>query len=1002
MIKILNTPSLYSSLYEVVEFCKENKNEKIEIVVPDKLSLFMEKFLFEKLNITASFNIKVSTLNRFAKKNLEVDENKQLSKIGSILLINKILNNNIEKFSIFNSKTYSFSYAENILRTINQFKASKITFEEMRKFSSSDNQLNKKISDLALVYEEYENAKAGLLDSSDLFLMSAFNVAKGREKSKIIIAGFDDFTTIEYSIIERLAICCDVCVMNYSGTSNNKYIYNKEVTDQLKNIAYINKLPFEIVNGDYSCSELKNFLNNNIFSTNNTNFCLKNEKIKIFSAKNIESEIEFVAREIRFQILNGAKYKDFGVAVFGLESYVNQIKDIFSKYEINYYIDEEMSINKSVFYKFLNSVLRYNLDGYDTTNLIDIINSPFFNIDSIKKQQLIEQILNANFSGKVKSDFALLDEDLETQDEFIKFMCRLVIDKNATAEQVVCRIKNICTEIDVDNLILNLVNSINDAENKILLTKSKQVIFDFLDEIVKFNSDMDINAFYDVYSHIPSVLKINNLPLRLDCVKLVEADNNMEIFNNLFIINCRQENAPSVKYDCGIILDNEIEKLSFKNKLSPTIAHINRLAKLRLFNLVTMFENNLTVTYSKNSSEIVKEILNKIQINNMGKYENLIALTLSGLENKTLSKWDYISKMCKNNIKNNKINEKLTENKEFLQISEENLKIYKDLNAVSPSLMENYFKCPFYMFLYNILKIKPRLDNDILSFDIGNVLHEILFKYYKCGKKVDDIYEFCKREVFSFVDKDSRLKLNANNPVLINLIDEAVRVINGLNYLDENSQFIPYDFEHEFNGRNALKLKNVDVVGKIDRVDISDDMLRIVDYKSGKVQSNLKELYYGDKLQLFLYSCAIEDELNKKVIGGFYLPLHNKYVRENKNNYSLTGYFINEDFVIKALDKNIQAGEKSDIVNMSISSNFKAKFMPEARQMNNLKTYAKSITENAVDEIRSGFIKPTPLDSGNLCGYCPYTQTCLKNCKNIQNRKTKSVNLSSFEEDGNA
>ena len=69
MIKVKNVQSLYESLYEAVNFCKVYKNEKVEVVVPDKLSLFMEKFLFEHMNITASFNLKVSTLNRFAKKN---------------------------------------------------------------------------------------------------------------------------------------------------------------------------------------------------------------------------------------------------------------------------------------------------------------------------------------------------------------------------------------------------------------------------------------------------------------------------------------------------------------------------------------------------------------------------------------------------------------------------------------------------------------------------------------------------------------------------------------------------------------------------------------------------------------------------------------------------------------------------------------------------------------------------------------------------------------------
>ena len=90
MIKVLNVNSFYSGLYQAVEFCKSYPNENIEIIVPDKLSLFMEKFLFEQMNISASFKIKVSTLNRFAKKGCLISKEQQISKVGSILLIHKI------------------------------------------------------------------------------------------------------------------------------------------------------------------------------------------------------------------------------------------------------------------------------------------------------------------------------------------------------------------------------------------------------------------------------------------------------------------------------------------------------------------------------------------------------------------------------------------------------------------------------------------------------------------------------------------------------------------------------------------------------------------------------------------------------------------------------------------------------------------------------------------------------------------------------------------------
>ena len=47
----------------------------------------------------------------------------------------------------------------------------------------------------------------------------------------------------------------------------DKHIYNNEVFEQLKNIAYINELPFESESLNVEQSELKNFLNENLFKS---------------------------------------------------------------------------------------------------------------------------------------------------------------------------------------------------------------------------------------------------------------------------------------------------------------------------------------------------------------------------------------------------------------------------------------------------------------------------------------------------------------------------------------------------------------------------------------------------------------------------------------------------------------------------------------------------------------------------------------------------------------
>ena len=89
----------------------------------------------------------------------------------------------------------------------------------------------------------------------------------------------------------------------------------------------------------------------------NNEFLLEKELVKVFSGNNNKDEIEFVARDIRNKIIEGQKFKNFGVAVFDLQAKETEIKEIFSKYEIHYYVDTEMLLTRSAVYKFYVSIL---------------------------------------------------------------------------------------------------------------------------------------------------------------------------------------------------------------------------------------------------------------------------------------------------------------------------------------------------------------------------------------------------------------------------------------------------------------------------------------------------------------------------------------------------------------------------------------------------------------------------------------------------------------------
>ena len=121
----------------------------------------------------------------------------------------------------------------------------------------------------------------------------------------------------------------------------------------------------------------------------------------------------------------------------------------------------------------------------------------------------------------------------------------------------------------------------------------------------------------------------------------------------------------------------------------------------------------------------------------------------------------------------------------------------------------------------------------------------------------------------------------------------------------------------------------------------------------------------------------------------------------------MKGFYLAEDFVVKAFDKRLAPGVKSDIVNVKMTKDGRASKTKgykelESGELLNLKNYAKAVSENAVEEIRSGFIKPSPHELSNQCRFCPYMQVCLKKSCGVEFRSSNKVDLTSFKEVDNA
>ncbi len=217
-------------------------------------------------------------------------------------------------------------------------------------------------------------------------------------------------------------------------------------------------------------------------------------------------------------------------------------------------------------------------------------------------------------------------------------------------------------------------------------------------------------------------------------------------------------------------------------------------------------------------------------------------------------------------------------------------------NNIHASQLEEYAKCPFQYFLKRILQLEmiEEPTEELESFELGSIVHSILYEFYKTIKENDTILAECDDEIFSraenlifniaekkieklhlnsslvFYEKEKILGIagNRKNSILYKFLEEERKNTDG---------YFPGYFELEFGQFNKsarddakeLFIGDVRVRGKIDRIDVKleSNRFKILDYKLGGKKPPVKELQTGISLQLPLYLFAskkfIEAELNQ-------------------------------------------------------------------------------------------------------------------------------------------
>jgi len=1019
---------------KLIKEAENNINILYIVFCEDKLTLSMENCIADNLRSHGTFNIKVCTFSRYLSKKVQLEN--VLSKEGAAMAIRRIIFENSSNLLYLAKKTAK-NTAESVYELIAQLKSAKITPKLLKTFSGNDNVLKNKLADIIFIYEKYnELLQQGYYDESSYLelLPEIIENDKDLENAKIYLTGFSSFTRQAAAVIESLIRkTISVCGIFCGGQQD---VYTNEANDTFLRVCAelgispktiessieINKEADTIINGIYNP-----FLFSSKTSTETKN-------VFLYEASNYEDEIKYICEQIRYEVdENNLRYKDIAVCADLMASEMS-LKKYFNEYNIPCFYDDNKNLSQHPLSRLLIDYLQIVETDFSVFNCINFIKNVFFCEDRLLTDNFENYILRYNnYRGFIKKELYIKDEKAKKYEDLRKNAFNLIkISKKMTAKEYSTCLKNLLIEINVEEKIKNISNILTELNDQSVSFNQRiyENIVLILDEICTImpNVILNIEEFKSILLSGMIAKKISLIPAYFDAVFIGGYDSKIINTKVLFCLNLTSS-VPLQKADTAFISDKDIIKLkNFDVVIEPKIAVVNLRQRENTGIILSSFSNRLYLSYSlidnKNKEQRKSELITYIKKMFLQDGSPINAINRSFLNNNAENNDNFYSvyrftsplPALKNFIsdalsfKEGKKND-LTAASSFYHIADENLKKEADRllkmsdvsiaqkiecgkelfiknNSLSTTLLQGFFECPYKNFLHLGLQLRDRELSTVRPNDSGNFLHYIMEKAFEVIDSLTDktkIDLFCNQQTEILLQNEPYLTMKKNPASyqsILRLSKEACRIISAIIHHNSVTAFKPLAREVKFGYEGSqyppLKLNanntSVNLYGIIDRLDISDNFIRIIDYKSGKICKNdlFSDYYAGKKLQLWLYLNAVKSGYTP--CGGYYFDLNNDFTEGNDiDNYKMTGITLFDDEVLQKTDSELIDKGLALTVNIK---NDKSKLKGDILTYENFENYLNYsilISENATKEIIDGIIIPSPYKE---CGYCNYQGVC--------------------------
>ena len=948
---------IYNDIKKKLE---EDKEKKIFVIVPEQSNMSAERKLLEITGQNCIMNTEVLTLSRMAYRVLLETENtlKPITKIGKSMLIFDLISK--EKANL-NFLGKSMQNVDVVDRLFTELKKHDVSKDSLDKLEIEDKYFSLKLNDIKLLYEDYNNRiSEKLLDENDALsiLCDEFDKTNMFDNVDIYIDDFLGFTKQEYRVFEKIAtkansitVCVptDTLFMN-KEKENDIFYFNKKFANKLLEIV-------ASLNGDVSTicleepyrfkSEELKFLEKN-FESNKEKYEKAPKDIKLFLANNPYTELAYVADNIYKLVKEeGYSYNEIGIISENVESYSEDAKALFPKYNIPLFIDEKKELNQNLLIRYIISLIDIFVKNFSYDSVFNFLKiglsdySPeelYYFENYCQKWGIRNNKFKKEFTYEEESQNQQMFEAMRKEiiDPLITFKEK--VDSNKTYSQIS---KAIYEFLDENEIIEKLDKKLKEYDNYELFLEYNTThsllnkVFDEMDVIFK-DEKTTFEKYKDTFLVGIGTSELGKIPSTQEQVIFGDTDRtrNSKI-RALFIVGANDGYFPKEFKSEGYLNDDDRSFLKTQGvELAKDSVESLYEEQFNIYRALTTPEEKLFISYSSSDKEgnalrkssLIKKMRRLFEnlkedsdvvekryeiTNENASFENALENYRNYLDGENIGeKWEHTIRYFynKDSIKLNRILSGKDYTNKADKLSKENVeKLYGKRLYTTISRLENYRRCPFSFHLNYGLKLKEKNELKIQTVDTGSFMHEVIDELFRRIEENEiDVDVLTDEDIKKLVDDivnqmliSSRYYLFTSSEkykLLTRRLKKVVyQAIIYIIYSLKNSDFKLLGHELAFGGKGAsydsIKIdfddKHIELSGKIDRVDTAklsdEEYIRIIDYKSSVKDLDLNQVLAGLQIQLITYLDAACKERKANPSGVLYLGLIDNVIRASKN-----------------------------------------------------------------------------------------------------------------------